>query len=45
MFEYTKAILKKVSFNQDLFDKQLKIDEFRLTRIEFNEIKRIFKIE
>ena len=38
MFEYTKTILKKVSFNSDLFSKEL---EKALTRLLPYEVKEL----
>jgi len=38
MFEYTKTILKKVSFNSDLFCKEL---EKALTRLLPDEVKEL----
>ena len=39
MFEYTKTILEKVSFNKDLFKKEL---EKAITRLLPNEIKELY---
>lgn len=39
MFEYTKTILEKVSFNKDLFKKEL---EKAVTRLLPNEIKELY---
>jgi predicted SprT family Zn-dependent metalloprotease len=38
MFEYTKTVLKKVSFNSDLFCKELKKALTRLLPHEINEL-------
>lgn len=38
MFEYTKTVLKKVSFNKDLFCKEL---EKALTRLLPHEVKEL----
>ncbi len=38
MFEYTKTILKKVSFNSDLFCKELEKALQRLLPYEINEL-------
>ena len=39
MFEYTKTVLKKVSFNSELFRKELKKAVSRLLPYEINELK------
>ncbi|PQJ23059.1 hypothetical protein [Tenacibaculum sp. SG-28] len=39
MYDYTKTILKKVSFNADLFYKELKKALERLLPHEVNELK------
>ncbi|AQS92868.1 MULTISPECIES: hypothetical protein [Polaribacter] len=38
MFEYTKTVLKKVSFNSDLFCKELQKSLDRLLPYEINEL-------
>ncbi|TMM28847.1 hypothetical protein FDT66_13155 [Polaribacter aestuariivivens] len=38
MFEYTKTVLKKVSFNSDLFCKELEKALKRLLPYEINEL-------
>ncbi|MDG1397335.1 MAG: hypothetical protein P8P88_03020 [Polaribacter sp.] len=39
MFEYTKTVLKKVSFNSDLFSKELEKALSRLLPYEVEELK------
>jgi len=39
MFEYTKTVLKKVSFNADLFSKELEKALSRLLPYEVEELK------
>lgn len=39
MFEYTKTVLKKVSFNSDLFSKELEKALSRLLPYEVAELK------
>jgi len=39
MFEYTKIVLQKVSFNADLFSKELEKALTRLLPHEINELK------
>ena len=45
MLEYTKEVLKKVSFNEQLFNNEVEKAKSRLTESEFEEIKQIFKIQ
>ena len=43
MFEYTKTILKKVSFNSDLFCKELKKSLATLLPYEIEEFENLAK--